>query len=126
MPPKGAKVLCDQGVPAPLVAALRGRTSFEYSFAYLEGVAEVDDMDVLMHAEANNYSVLLTNDKSLVHQQNLQKLRVSIVILGSNKNEVCLAHAAQVVQAIQSVTGPGRVIPVRMALPEQTKRKKRK
>jgi hypothetical protein len=122
MPPKGAKILCDQGVSYDLMTALRSSTPFLFSSNALEGWSDVPDDQLLSVAEQKGFSVLVTTDQNIVHQQNMQKRQIGLVILGSTNNDALLTHASQIAQAIRSITRPGKIVSVPIVVPRKTKR----
>jgi hypothetical protein len=71
------KRLFDQGTPAPLRHALTGHT---VSTAYEMGWASLANGDLLDTAE-HNFDVLVTTDQNLPYQQNLERLRIAVLIL---------------------------------------------
>ena len=125
MPPKGAKVLCDQGVSGELMAALRNSTAFQYAFTFHEGWAEVLDGELLTLAEENGFAVIITADQNMIYQQNMRKRKIGVVILGTNDNETLLANVKLVAQAVQSITRPGKIARVQLATPKASSRKKK-
>jgi hypothetical protein len=122
MPPKGAKILCDQGVSYDLMTALRSSTAFLFSSNALEGWSDVPDDQLLSVAEQNGFSVLVTTDQNIVHQQNMQNRKIGLVILGATDSDTLLAHAPQIARAIQSITRPGKIVSVPVVVPRKTKR----
>jgi predicted nuclease of predicted toxin-antitoxin system len=114
MPPKGAKILCDQGVSRAVVAEMQTKTAFEYHFAYHEGVSEIPDDDLLTYAEKNGFTVIVTTDKSMVKQQNMQNRKVGVVVLGATDTAAVLPFSRQIIQAIQRTTKSPRIVLVPM------------
>ena len=68
---------------------------------------------LLREAEAAGFSVLVTGDQNLEHQQNFTKLKLGVVVLGgaSNALEDLLPLVAKALAAIDLVQ-PGQVIRV--------------
>lgn len=58
----------------------------------------------------------------MVYQQNTQKRKIGIVILGSTDTDVVLTYMRQIIVAIQSITRSPKAVPVPMSRPRRTKR----
>ena len=104
------RVLLDEQLPRQLARYLLGhdvRTVQQQSWAGLKNGA------LLAAAEAAGFSVLVTGDQNLEHQQNMTKRKLGIVVLGaaSNALEDLLPLIAASLAAIDSVQ-PGQVIRV--------------
>jgi hypothetical protein len=124
MPPKGARIFCDQGVSFALVAKLREITSFEYSYsyAYHEGVADIPDGELLTYADRQGYAVMLTTDQNIRHQQNMRGRKIGLVVLGTTDTDTLVANVMTIAQAIQSITTPGKIAVVPLTTPKRTTR----
>ena len=71
------RILFDQGTPQPLRRYLAGhgvKTAAEM------GWSNLDNGDLLRQAE-NSFDLLVTTDKNLRYQQNLQGRRLAIIVL---------------------------------------------
>ena len=104
------RVLLDEQLPRQLARHLAGhdvRTVQQQSWAGLKNGA------LLRAAEAAGFSVLVTGDQNLEHQQNLTKRALGIVVLGaaSNAIEDLLPLVGAALAAIGRVQ-PGQVIRV--------------
>jgi hypothetical protein len=104
------RVLLDEQLPrqlAPYVVGHDVRTVQQQSWAGLKNGA------LLAAAEAAGFSVLLTGDQNLEHQQNLAKRTLGVVVLcaPSNALEDLLPVVAEALAAIDRVQ-PGQVIRV--------------
>ncbi len=73
-------VLFDQGTPVPLGESL---IHHEVSTAYERGWSTLKNGDLLDAAEREGFEVLVTTDKNLKHQQNLDARHIAIVVLTS-------------------------------------------
>ena len=105
------RVLLDEQLPRQLAPYLVGhdvRTVQQQLWAGLKNGV------LLREAEAAGFSVLVTGDQSLEHQQNLTKRTLGVVVLGaaSNALEDLLPLVAEALAAIDRVQ-PGQVIRVR-------------
>lgn len=74
------RVLFDQGVPVPLRKSL---THHEVSTTYELRWATLENGDLLDAAEWEGFEVLITTDKNLKYQQNLDVRRIAIVVLAT-------------------------------------------
>ena len=72
------RILFDQGTPVPLRESL---THHEVSTTYERGWATLKNGDLLDAAEGEGFEVLVTTDKNLKHQQNLDERRIGVVVL---------------------------------------------
>lgn len=72
------RVLFDQGVPVPLRRYLEGHGVVT---ATERGWSTLSNGELLSAAEADGFDVLVTNDRNLVHQQNLSARTIAIVVL---------------------------------------------
>ena len=104
------RVLLDEQLPRQLARYLVGhdvRTVQQQSWAGLK------NGELLTEAEAAGFSVLVTGDQNLEHQQNITKRKMGIVVLGaaSNALEDLLPLVVAALEAIESVQ-PGQVMRV--------------
>jgi Domain of unknown function (DUF5615) len=74
------RVLFDQGTPVPLRQALK---THEVVTAYERGWSTLKNGELLETAERAGFSVLVTTDLNLKHQQNLKGRRIAIVVLAT-------------------------------------------
>ena len=72
------RVLFDQGTPVPLRQALEAH---EVITAHERGWSTLKNGELLEAAERAGFSVLVTTDLNLKHQQNLKGRRIAIVVL---------------------------------------------
>jgi len=72
------RVLFDQGTPAPLRDQLTGHS---VDTAFERGWSNLRNGELLDHAEADGYQLLITTDQSLRHQQNLDHRRLGVLVL---------------------------------------------
>lgn len=104
------RVLLDEQLPRQLAPYLVGhdvRTVQQQSWGGLKNGA------LLTEAEEAGFSVLVTGDQNLEHQQNLTKRKLGVVVLeaASNALEDLLPLVAAALAAIDGVQ-PGQVIRV--------------
>ena len=95
------RVLFDQGTPVPLRESL---TQHEVSTAYERGWSNLTNGELLDTAEQEGFTVLVTTDLSLKHQQNLSARRIAIVVLTSTSWPRIQGAIGTVVRAIDAAT----------------------
>lgn len=96
-------ILFDQGTPVPIRSFLQGHT---VKTAAEQGWSTLENGELLRMAEAAGFELLLTTDKNLVHQQNLQGRSIAILVLGNAQWPELRPHIQIVVAAVNAVT-PG-------------------
>lgn len=94
-------VLFDQGTPVPLREFLQGHS---VQTAWQRGWDKLQNGELLAAAEDAGFEVLVTPDKSIRYQQNLQTRRIAIVVLGSPQWPVLRLHVERVVAAVNAAT----------------------
>jgi hypothetical protein len=100
------RVLFDQGTPVPLRAYLG---QHEVRTASQQGWATLKNGDLLTAAEAAGFTVLLTTDKNLRYQQNLEGRKIAFVVLGRQQWPQVQPHAQRVVAAVNAAELGGDV-----------------
>ncbi len=96
-------VLFDQGTPRGIARSLDGHTVKE---ARALGWDTFSNGALLTAAEAAGFDVLLTTDKNLRYQQNLEGRTIAIVVLGQSRWRLIRPVMAQIVAAVNAAT-PG-------------------
>jgi hypothetical protein len=95
-------ILFDHGTPKGLVRALPGHTVHT---AQSRGWDTLGNGALLTAAEAAGFDLLLTTDRRIRHQQNLQARRVALVVLtGATKWSLVRQHAERIAAAVASAT----------------------
>ncbi|MGA9998332.1 MAG: hypothetical protein WBP93_23160 [Pyrinomonadaceae bacterium] len=94
------KLLFDQGTPVPLRTHLPNHS---VETAYEKGWSNLNNGDLLAHAESDGFDALLTTDQNLLHQQNLTGRRISIVVLLTTSWPRIKNHIALVVRTIDNL-----------------------
>ena len=74
------RILFDQGTPVPLREAL---THHEVTTAYERGWSKLKNGELLDAAEQGLFEVLVSTDRNLKYQQNLNSRRVAVVVLST-------------------------------------------
>src|ERR1017187_8123637 len=97
-------VLFDNGTPRTLARHLIDHHTVTEARA--PGWEELENGELLTEAEAAGFEVLVTTDKNLTYQQNLEGRRIAIVVLGQGRWSLIRHHVAQVVAAVNEAT-PG-------------------
>ena len=99
------KILIDESLPRYLKRAL---TEHEAFTAQEMGWAGIRNSELLAKAESR-FDVLLTADKNLRYQQNLNSLALAIIVFPSNRLSVVRALALRVMEAL-SVIRQGEIV----------------
>lgn len=76
------RVLFDNNVPAPLRRHLVGH---EVSTAGQMGWARLENGELLREGEGAGFEVMVTGDKNLAYQQNLEDRKLALVVLGTTR-----------------------------------------
>ena len=79
------KILLDECVTKKIKALLVGYTVF--TIGQMEWKGLKNGM-LIKKAEQKNFDILLTIDKNICHQQNIEKYNISIVILNTNNSNI--------------------------------------
>lgn len=79
------KILLDECITKRLKNYLDGFEVFTVSELGLSGIKNGKLLD---YCSKNNFDILLTIDKNLVHQQNLDQFAVAIVVLNSSTSKL--------------------------------------
>jgi hypothetical protein len=81
-------ILLDNNAPRGLARALTGHTVTE---ARERDWATLKNGDLLRVAEEAGFDVMVTSDKSIKHQQNLEGRKIALVVLNSRPLGTCAA-----------------------------------
>jgi hypothetical protein len=92
-------VLFDQSTPVPIRPFLKGHT---VETAWQRGWDKLKNGDLLRAAEEAGFEVLVTPDKNIGNQQNLEKYKIAIVVLGNPQWPVLRHHVDRVVAAVNA------------------------
>jgi hypothetical protein len=90
-------VLFDHGTPRGIARVLQGHTVKE---ARAQGWDTLSNGDLLKAAEDAGFDVLLTTDKNLQYQQNLQGRKLAIVVLSTSRWSLVRAGMEEIVAAV--------------------------
>src|ERR1700689_403361 len=93
------RVLFDQATPVPIRAYLDQHV---VSTASQQGWATLRNGDLLTAAEAAGFDVLLTTDKNLRYQQNLEGRKIAVVVLGRQQWPQLRPHVRLVAEAVNA------------------------
>jgi len=108
-------VLFDNGTPRTLARYLIDHHTVTEARA--RGWDELENGELLTAAEAAGFEVIVTTDRNLRYQQNLDNRKLAIVVLGRGRWTLIKSHIAKVVAAVDAAT-PGSFTEVEM--PEET------
>lgn len=96
-------ILFDQGTPLPIRSYLQGHT---VRTAYQQGWDKLKNGELLAAAENAGFELFVTTDKNIRYQQNLNKRKISVLVLGRQQWPHVQAYIQLVVDAVNS-TQPG-------------------
>jgi hypothetical protein len=102
-PRRSIRILFDHETPAPLIAFLEGHTVTKAKEA---GWDRLVNGELLNAAEATGFELLVTPDKNMRYQQNLQGRKIAIIVLGNAQWPVLRRYVDKVVAAVNAAT-PG-------------------
>lgn len=101
-------VLLDNNAPRGLARALTGHTVAE---ARERGWAALKNGDLLNFAEAAGFDVMVTSDKSIRYQQNLEGRKIALVVLTVGRWGPVRRMLAEIAAAVDAAT-PGSYVEV--------------
>jgi hypothetical protein len=101
-------VLFDHGTPAPLIPFLEGHTVTKAKDA---GWDKLVNGELLEAAEKAGFEVLLTTDKNMAAQQNLQGRTIAIVVLGNSQWRIVQRYVRRIASSVNAAT-PGSYVEV--------------
>jgi hypothetical protein len=93
------KILFDNGAPNPMARSLIGH---EVTFARKIGWHELENGELIQRAEEAGYEILLSTDKNIRYQQNLQGRRIALVVLSQQQWPVVRQHLDRIAIAVNS------------------------
>ncbi len=102
------KILFDQGTPVPLRDHLPGHT---IDTAYECGWSKFQNGELLNTTEQHNYEVLVTTDRNLRYQQNLDRRKLAILVLLSTSWPRIQLRVVDIQIALQSIV-PGDYVEI--------------
>ena len=79
------KLLLDENLPHPIRLELPGHQVFTAAFMKWHGI---ENGELLRLAAANGFDALITNDRGLEYQQNLDALPVAVVVVLAKANTI--------------------------------------
>jgi len=93
------KILLDEGVPDIIQKRLSSFSIYSVKEMGWRGVKN----GVLLDLMAGQFQILITTDKSIPSQQNLEKRQISIVILPTNDVPSVIALLPQIEEALAAI-----------------------
>jgi hypothetical protein len=99
------RVLFDHNVPHKLRQSI---TAHEVTTADEMGWAELGNGELLGAAQRAGFAVMVTGDKNLLFQQNLQLMELALIVLSTNNWNV-LKHQSQLVLEAVDAVKPGSI-----------------
>jgi predicted nuclease of predicted toxin-antitoxin system len=95
------RVLLDHNVPHKLRDSL---TDHEVATADEMGWSELENGELLQAAEDAGFAVMVTCDKNMAYQQNLQGRKLALIVLSTNNWNLLKHHSEAVVNAVAVAT----------------------
>jgi hypothetical protein len=102
------RILFDHGTPSGLAPLLAGH---EVTEAIERGWERISNGELLTKAEAAGFELLITTDKNIRYQQNLDGRKIAIVVLGNSAWRMARRHVDRIVSAVNAAT-PGSYVQV--------------
>jgi hypothetical protein len=102
------RVLFDQGTPVQIRRSLEAHA---VKTAREQGWSTLANGDLLRVAEEAGFDVLLTTDKNMRYQQNLEGRRIAVIVLGNGLWPIVKPRLQQVIAAVDSAI-PGSFVVV--------------
>jgi predicted nuclease of predicted toxin-antitoxin system len=99
------RVLLDEGVPRPLARALRQHGVEADPFP--NEWKRLLDGPLIDRAERLGYSVLITSDKNMPHQQSLKGRQLAVLLLPTNKLRSVIPMAPHIAQILPGLAAGG-------------------
>ena len=93
-------ILFDNGTPRTLARFLIDHHMVTEARAC--GWDRLENGELLDQAQAAGFEVLITTDKNLRYQQNLQNRKIAIVVLGQARWSLIQHHLSEVIAAVNS------------------------
>ena len=93
------RIVFDQGTPVPLREHLPDHT---VRTAYEQGWASLHNGDLLARAE-QEFDLLITTDRNLKYQQNLDNRRIAILVLWTTSWPKLRLHGARIAAAVNGM-----------------------
>lgn len=113
-------ILFDHGTPKGLIRALPGHT---VQTAHSKGWDTLSNGALLNAAEEAGFDLLLTTDRRIRHQQNLQIRRLALVVLtGTTRWSIVRAHADRIATVVAAAI-PGSYSQVNIPFEPKTRRR---
>jgi hypothetical protein len=102
------RILFDQATPLPIRACLDQHV---VRTASQQGWDTLNNGDLLAAAEEGGFDILLTTDKNMRYQQNLEGRKIAVVILGRQQWPQLRPHVQRIVEAVNAAA-PGSYIEI--------------
>jgi hypothetical protein len=98
------RILFDQGTPVPLRRYLEGH---QVDTAAERGWSDLGNGELLDQAEAEDYDVLVTTDRNIRYQQNLDNREIAILVLLTFRWDILEPHAELVLTTLETMPARG-------------------
>nr|VFK30678.1 MAG: hypothetical protein BECKMB1821G_GA0114241_106913 [Candidatus Kentron sp. MB]VFK34247.1 MAG: hypothetical protein BECKMB1821I_GA0114274_106612 [Candidatus Kentron sp. MB]VFK76611.1 MAG: hypothetical protein BECKMB1821H_GA0114242_106514 [Candidatus Kentron sp. MB] len=102
------RVLIDECLPKQLKAWLGGK--YDASTVQEMGWASTGNGKLLRLADETGFHILVTADKNIHYQQNFEGLRISSIVIPSNRKILVQKSVSAIVQSLQQIQPDQQVI----------------
>ncbi len=92
-------MLLDENLPHDLRTLLKGHDVRTVAY---QGWTALRNGELIRAAEDAGYDVVLTADRNMCYQQNIELRNLAIVVLETNKRATLVRHVAEIERAIDS------------------------
>lgn len=106
-----SRILLDQNVPIGVRRFLQGHA---VATAYQMGWADLSNGALLAAMEAAGFDTLISCDRNLAHQQNLDHHRIAVLVLDTNRWNVLRACGPEIRRAAAGIK-PGVLVELLLA-----------
>lgn len=106
-----SRILLDQNVPIGVRRFLQDHT---VATAYQMGWADLSNGALLAAMETAGFEMLISCDRNLAHQQNLDRRRIAVLVLDTNRWSVLRECGPEIRRAAGSIK-PGMLVTLSLA-----------
>ena len=98
------RVLFDHNLPHKLRTSVGALCNHEIVTVAFMGWSDLKNGELLRTAEENGIEILVTGDRSLIHEQNLSGRRLAIVALSTNNWPIVKDYVSKILAAIDGAS----------------------
>ncbi len=96
------KILFDHNLPHKLRSSLGASSRHEIVTTSFLGWGHLKNGELMRAAEESSFDVLVTGDRTLVHEQNLVGRRMAIVVLSTNNWPILRDRVGRILEALEA------------------------